>query len=380
MEGTTDDTGCHFIYMNTVARIRVSQLFTAINEYNMCVPSTRPVIVTMSSKKKIEGAIYLKIQQDKETKNQRGISDYWSWDPESDNYDTMRHNGGGLGSEDELLNTSKGKKRAISESEDQFKRAKLHPSANDGGCCSIADDEKHRDDVLFHMEETEKYKAKSKELQSELVKVNDEAEEYMLNIEQRLQESEEYKTTTDQRLLESKEKLEQCKKEAEEYTASLQKESEAELKRVKEDALASEQRLLQESESKLERVERDAEERLNKCKEEYNQCLAKSESELTKIKGEVATHRENAINYETQYEEYKERMEDPYNEEGVEYYKKQFREKMRAISRADYNEVQVSICDRHCKYLGKKVEECENFHEPKIERLEKMVSVIIIII
>jgi hypothetical protein len=73
-------------------------------------------------------------------------------------------------------------------------------------------------------------------------------------------------------------------------------------------------------------------------------------------------------------------MEDPCNEEGVEYYKKQFREKMRVISRADYNEVQVSICDRHCKYLGKKVEECENFHEPKIERLEKMVSVIIIII
>ena len=233
---------------------------------------------------------------------------------------------------------------------------------------------------------------KTKELESELKRVNGnaeayrkEAEEYTASLqkesEAELKRVKEEALASEQRLLqESETKLNECKKEAEENKASLQKESEAELKRVKEEALVSEQRLLQESESKLERVERDAEERLNKCKEEYNQCLAKSESELTKIKGEVATHRENAINYETQYEEYKERMEDPYNEEGVEYYKKQFREKMRAISRADYNEVQVSICDRHCKYLGKKVEECENFHEPKIERLEKMVSVIIIII
>ena len=289
-------------------------------------------------------------------------------------------------SEDEAIEpTNPGKKRARPDSEDRSKKAKLHPPADDEGCSSVAGEDGHRDEVLFHLEKT-------KELESELKRVNGnaeayrkEAEEYTASLqkesEAELKRVKEEALASEQRLLqESETKLNECKKEAEENKASLQKESEAELKRVKEDALASEQRLLQESESKLERVERDAEERLNKCKEEYNQCLAKSESELTKIKGEVATHRENAINYETQYEEYKERMEDPYNEEGVEYYKKQFREKMRAISRADYNEVQVSICDRHCKYLGKKVEECENFHEPKIERLEKMVSVIIIII
>ena len=86
VEGTTDDRGCHFIFLNTSTRIRTSQLYAAINEYNLSVPSSRtmrlqeepyqPAIVTMSSKK-MEGSIYLKIVQDRNTKGKGCESNFW---------------------------------------------------------------------------------------------------------------------------------------------------------------------------------------------------------------------------------------------------------------------------------------------------------------
>ena len=96
VEGTTDDRGCHFIFLKTCTRIRTSQLFAAINEYNLKVPSSRtmrlqeepyqPAIVTMSSKK-MEGSIYSKILQDRNTKGQGCKSNFWFWEQGLSNTD-----------------------------------------------------------------------------------------------------------------------------------------------------------------------------------------------------------------------------------------------------------------------------------------------------
>ena len=91
VEGSTDDRGCHFVFVKTANQIRTSQLHAAINEYNLCVPSSmamrlqeeiyQPVIVTMSSRR-MEGSIYSKIIKDKQTRCEGGTSNYWFWDPE----------------------------------------------------------------------------------------------------------------------------------------------------------------------------------------------------------------------------------------------------------------------------------------------------------
>ena len=402
VEGTTDDRGCNFIYMNTVARIRVSQLSASINEYNMCVPSTgamrlqgetfQPEIVTMSSKK-IEGAIYFKIQQDKETKNQRGKSNYWSWDPESDNDDTiiiMRQNSDGLEAEDESPNPSKGKKRVIPESEDQFKKAKLHPSADNEGCCSsTAGNEKKMEDVLFHMKETEKYKAKTKKLESELAKVNDDAEEYMLNIEQRLHESEEYKTIANQRLQQSEDKLNQCKKDAEEYKASMQ-ESETKLGIFKEEALASEQRIRQELEAKVKRVEKVAEEELVRVKGEAVAACEASEAELTKVNSEAEAYKttaeqllqkskEDCKKLTNEHDTYRAHIENPYIEGSTAYYKMQYDTLKSDMQNPDkygsaaYHKNETDMCNLDCADLRMKLEKLPELLED-LERLKEKVN------
>jgi hypothetical protein len=91
VEGSTDDRGCHFVFLKTATQIRTSQLHAAINEYNLIVPSGmamrlqeeiyQPVIVTMSSRR-MEGSIYSKIIKDKQTRCEGGTSNYWFWDPE----------------------------------------------------------------------------------------------------------------------------------------------------------------------------------------------------------------------------------------------------------------------------------------------------------
>ena len=93
VEGSTDDKGCHFVFLKTATQIRTSQLQAAINEYNILVSSSmamrlqaevyQPVIVTMSSKR-MEGSIYSKIVKDKQTRYECGTSNYWFWDPELD--------------------------------------------------------------------------------------------------------------------------------------------------------------------------------------------------------------------------------------------------------------------------------------------------------
>lgn len=93
VEGTTDDRGCHFVFINTISRFRTSQIIAVIDDYNDQVPSARkmrlqeeiyqPVIVTMSTKK-MEGTIYSKIKEDKEKQSQGGKSNFWFWDHKSD--------------------------------------------------------------------------------------------------------------------------------------------------------------------------------------------------------------------------------------------------------------------------------------------------------
>jgi hypothetical protein len=97
-EGTTDDRGCHFIFLRTGTRIRTSQLSAAIDEYNLSVPSSRamrlqgepyqPAIVTMSSKK-MEGSIYSKIMEDKQKSCKGCKSNFWSWEQAS-SYDELQ--------------------------------------------------------------------------------------------------------------------------------------------------------------------------------------------------------------------------------------------------------------------------------------------------
>jgi hypothetical protein len=92
VEGTTDDRGCHFVFINTISRFRTSQIIAVIDDYNDQVPSARkmrlqeeiyqPVIVTMSTKK-MEGTIYSKIKEDKEKQSQGGKSNFWFWDHKS---------------------------------------------------------------------------------------------------------------------------------------------------------------------------------------------------------------------------------------------------------------------------------------------------------
>ncbi len=87
-EGTTDDRGCHFIFMKTKNRLRTSQVLAAINEFNELNPSENAMrlqtdfgqsaIVTMTSRK-VQGSIYSKIKKDRE----RG-SNHWSWDSARD--------------------------------------------------------------------------------------------------------------------------------------------------------------------------------------------------------------------------------------------------------------------------------------------------------
>ena len=91
VEGSSDDRGCHFVFLKTANQIRTSQLQAAINEYNSLVPSSmamrlqaevyQPVIVTMISRR-MEGSIYSKIVEDKQTRFEGRISNYWFWDPE----------------------------------------------------------------------------------------------------------------------------------------------------------------------------------------------------------------------------------------------------------------------------------------------------------
>ena len=94
VEVTVDDRGCHFVFLKTVSQIRTSQLYAAINEYNLNVPCNmamrlqedayEPAIVTMSTKK-MEGSIYAKIIGDKKTRCDGGRSNFWFWDPELEN-------------------------------------------------------------------------------------------------------------------------------------------------------------------------------------------------------------------------------------------------------------------------------------------------------
>jgi hypothetical protein len=89
IQGTIDQRGCHHVFLRTGVRIRASQLASAINDFNQCVPDTRamrlqeepfqPAIVTMTSKK-MEGSIYFKIMEDMKKKEDGGRSEYWSWE------------------------------------------------------------------------------------------------------------------------------------------------------------------------------------------------------------------------------------------------------------------------------------------------------------
>jgi hypothetical protein len=98
VEGTVDDRGCNYVFMKTASQIRTSQLHSAINEYNLCVPANmvmrlqeeiyQPAIVTMSSRR-MEGSIYSKIIQDKQTKCNGGRSNYWFWDPELEELESV---------------------------------------------------------------------------------------------------------------------------------------------------------------------------------------------------------------------------------------------------------------------------------------------------
>ncbi len=86
IEGTTDDRGCHFIFMKTASQLRTSQLTAAINEYNLHVPNAsamrlqeeayQPAIVTLTTKR-MEGSIYSKILQDKKLKCDGARSNFW---------------------------------------------------------------------------------------------------------------------------------------------------------------------------------------------------------------------------------------------------------------------------------------------------------------
>ncbi len=113
VEGSTDDRGCHFVFMKTSVQIRTSQLQAAINEYNLLVPSNmamrlqaevyQPVIVTMTSRR-MEGSIYSKIVKDKQTRYDGGTSNYWFWDPELDERLSLSGEDGGL----KLLDQARG--------------------------------------------------------------------------------------------------------------------------------------------------------------------------------------------------------------------------------------------------------------------------------
>ena len=99
---------------------------------------------------------------------------------------------------------------------------------------------------------------------------------------------------------------------------------------------------LQESEEELNIVKKDAAVKLKKCKDEseeelakvkgeteiykatIEQRLGKLESDLAIVKQEAETHKDNAIGYEKQYNEYRMFMDDPKKEGSTEYYKKQY--------------------------------------------------------
>jgi hypothetical protein len=88
VEGTSDDRGCHFVFVKTVMQIRTSQFEAAIRDYNLTVSGNmvmrfqeeQPAIVTMRSRR-LEGSIYSKIAHDKKVKCDGGSSNYWCWDP-----------------------------------------------------------------------------------------------------------------------------------------------------------------------------------------------------------------------------------------------------------------------------------------------------------
>ena len=91
VEGSIDERGCHFVFVKTANQIRTSQFHAAINEYNLCVPSSmamrlqeevhQPVIVTMNSRQ-LSGSIYSMIIKDKQIRCDGGTSNYWCWSPD----------------------------------------------------------------------------------------------------------------------------------------------------------------------------------------------------------------------------------------------------------------------------------------------------------
>jgi hypothetical protein len=149
VEGSSDDRGCHFVFLKTANQIRTSQLQAAINEYNLLVPSSmamrlqaevyQPVIVTMSSRR-MEGSIYSKIVEDKQTRFEDQISNYWFWDRERHENLLMSDEAGGLHLPDQargsIASSSVATARHIQSEHSEFdvvkKRKKIDSASEDG--------------------------------------------------------------------------------------------------------------------------------------------------------------------------------------------------------------------------------------------------------
>jgi hypothetical protein len=196
VEGTIDDRGCHYVFVNTAIRIRTSQLSGAINEYNLCVPSTRvmrlqedpyqPSIITMSSKK-MEGSIYSKIDQDKQTKCQGGKSNYWFWNPDMDNmqaeHETLLQDSDSQDCDEWTSYQSRGNKRTASEDTAQSKKMKL--TLGDGNPGSVVDEIINKEQDIEHhlVSELKQLQQEAEDLKSKLATSKDETASYKKSAE-----------------------------------------------------------------------------------------------------------------------------------------------------------------------------------------------------
>ena len=253
-------------------------------------------------------------------------------------------------SEDEAmepLHSSKGKKRAVPDSEDQSKKTKLlHPSADDGSV---------KQEILFHQ-------VKAEGLELELTRFKEEA------------------------LAE----LTKVKKDAEQ----LLQESETKLGIFKEEALASEQRLRQESEAKVKRVEEDAEAELVRVKGEavaaFEATIEASEAELTKVKSEAEVYKttaeqllqkskEDCKKLTNEHDTYRAHIENPYIEGSTAYYKMQYDTLKSDMQNPDkygsaaYHKNETDMCNIDCADLRMKLEKLPKLLED-LERLKEKVK------
>ena len=129
VEGTVDDRGCHFVYLNLASRIRTNQLAAAVEEYNTIYSGAnamrlqaepyQPAIVTMNSRR-MEGTIWQKLKHDEQT----GSDKYWIWSAPED--------GSSLPKRKRTASSSRDEGQELQKCKEEIAELKLQLTSSDG--------------------------------------------------------------------------------------------------------------------------------------------------------------------------------------------------------------------------------------------------------